>query len=128
MQTTLDCAHFIRTDTLKEASATRTSQPGCSRSFLRRSCVLDRYCRYTLVPYVVVVAALSGNLTKNWDPAKRNVIYVCVLLGVTALLLVTRVALVMWRHMTQSLYVKKGSFITMTSMSKITPEIERTPL
>ncbi|CAH1243961.1 Hypp7173 [Branchiostoma lanceolatum] len=98
--------------------------------FFLENFVLDRYCRYTLVPYCVVIAALSGNLTKNWDPAKRNVIYVCVLLGVTALLFVVRVALVMWRHMTQPLYVtkSKGSGITMTSMSKISPDVEKTPL
>ncbi|XP_019642107.1 PREDICTED: uncharacterized protein LOC109483516 [Branchiostoma belcheri] len=77
---------------------------------------LERFCRYTLVPYVVVVVALAGlvdkyiTFTGSLEP--RNAVFACVLLGVASLVLVARFSLVIWRHVTQPLYVN-----TMKTMS-----------
>ncbi|XP_078657496.1 uncharacterized protein LOC144903346 [Branchiostoma floridae x Branchiostoma belcheri] len=72
--------------------------------------VLERFCRYTLVPYVVVVVALAGLVDKyitfTGSLERRNAIFACVLLGVASLVLVARFSLVLWRHVTQPLYVK----------------------
>ncbi|XP_066299391.1 uncharacterized protein [Branchiostoma lanceolatum] len=74
--------------------------------FALENFVFERYCRYTLVPYIVVVLALAGIMDKNRsDFGKRNVIFTCVLLVVASLLLVVRFSLVIWRHVTQPLYV-----------------------
>ncbi|XP_078576134.1 uncharacterized protein LOC144861893 [Branchiostoma floridae x Branchiostoma japonicum] len=77
--------------------------------FFLENFVVERYCRYTLVPYVVVVVALSGLIDKyitfTGGLEKRNAILSCVLLGVSSLVLVLRFSLVIWRHVTQPLYV-----------------------
>ncbi|XP_035698690.1 uncharacterized protein LOC118431556 [Branchiostoma floridae] len=74
--------------------------------FVLENFVFERYCRYTLVQYVVVVVALSGILDRNQaDFGRRNIVLTCVLLVVASLLLVARLSLVIWRHVTQPLYV-----------------------
>ncbi|XP_078575442.1 uncharacterized protein LOC144861420 [Branchiostoma floridae x Branchiostoma japonicum] len=77
--------------------------------FVLENFVFERYCRYTLVPYVVVVVALSGLIDKyitfTGGLDKRNAIFACVMLGVSSLVLVVRFSLVIWRHVTQPLYV-----------------------
>ncbi|XP_066298749.1 uncharacterized protein [Branchiostoma lanceolatum] len=77
--------------------------------FVLENFVFDRYCRYTLVPYVVVVVALSGVVHRyirfNGNLEKRNAIITCVLLVMTSLALVFRFSLVIWRHVKQPLYV-----------------------
>ncbi|XP_078575306.1 uncharacterized protein LOC144861354 [Branchiostoma floridae x Branchiostoma japonicum] len=77
--------------------------------FFLENFVFERFCRYTLVPFVVVVVALSGVIDKyirfTGSLEKRNAIFACVLLGVSCLVLVVRFSLVIWRHVTQPLYV-----------------------
>ncbi|XP_035698689.1 uncharacterized protein LOC118431555 [Branchiostoma floridae] len=77
--------------------------------FVLENFVFERYCRYTLVPFVVVVVALSGLIDKyirfTGSLEKRNAIFACVMLGVSSLVLVVRFSLVLWRHVTQPLYV-----------------------
>ncbi|CAH1243970.1 Hypp7181 [Branchiostoma lanceolatum] len=77
--------------------------------FVLENLVFERFCRYTLVPYVVVVVALSGIIDKfirfNGGLEKRNAIFACVLLGVSSFLLVVRFVFVIWCHVKQPLYV-----------------------
>ncbi|XP_062377580.1 uncharacterized protein LOC134066305 isoform X2 [Sardina pilchardus] len=74
--------------------------------FILENSVLDKYVRYILTIYPVIIVALTGNITKNYDPAapSRNAIFIAVLLGLACLLFVLRVLLVVWRHFKQPLY------------------------
>ncbi|XP_066298659.1 uncharacterized protein [Branchiostoma lanceolatum] len=66
--------------------------------------VLDRYCRYNLIVWVVVIVALTGSLVKHWGPQKRNSIFTAILIGLTAFLYVIRLCLVVYRHLNKPLY------------------------
>ncbi|KAM4040833.1 uncharacterized protein ACNLHF_012101 isoform 1-T2 [Anomaloglossus baeobatrachus] len=83
--------------------------------FCLENFVLDKYVRYTLTVYPVVIVALSGALDKHFMEASptENNIYIAVLLAVACALFVLRLALVIWRHFKQPLYtrsLKKTSF------------------
>ncbi|XP_015249664.1 PREDICTED: uncharacterized protein LOC107097152 [Cyprinodon variegatus] len=74
--------------------------------FVVENFVLDKHMRYVFIPYVVVIWALSGNLTKNYDASSpsRNGIFIAVLLAVSCVLLAIRIVLVVWRNTKQPLY------------------------
>jgi len=61
---------------------------------------LDKYVRYTISPYIVLVVALTGSFTKNFDldTNRRNSIYIAGLLGVAGVLLLVKLVLVAYRH------------------------------
>ena len=65
--------------------------------FALENTVLDKFVRYTLTIYPVIIWALSASIDKNWDPAKRNSIISVVLLAVACTLFVVRVIIVVWR-------------------------------
>ena len=44
--------------------------------------LLDRYSRFTITPYLVLLVALVGSLVKNWDSGARNSIFTAILCGV----------------------------------------------
>ena len=67
--------------------------------FSLENTILDKFVRYTLTIYPVVIWALSASINKNWDPTKRNSIISVILLAVACTLLVVRIAIVVWRHM-----------------------------
>ena len=69
--------------------------------FSLENTILDKFVRYTLTIYPVVIWALSASINKNWDPAKRNSIISVILLAVACTLLVVRIAIVVWRQMKQ---------------------------
>ena len=69
--------------------------------FSLENTILDKFVRYTLTVYPVVIWALSASINKNWDPAKRNSIISVILLAVACTLLVVRVAIVVWRQVKQ---------------------------
>ncbi|XP_053568053.1 uncharacterized protein LOC128657679 [Bombina bombina] len=79
--------------------------------------VFDKYVRYTITVYPVVIVALSGALNKNYNvhAASYNDIYIAVLLAVACALFVARLGLVIWRHFRRPLYE--------SSMSKKTSQI-----
>ncbi|XP_066299090.1 uncharacterized protein [Branchiostoma lanceolatum] len=87
--------------------------------FVLENFVFDRYCRYTLVPYVVVVVALSAIIDKfirfTGSLEKTNAFFSCILISVSSLALVARFSLVIWRHVKQPLYV---SNVKTTSVRK----------
>ena len=65
--------------------------------FALENTILDKYTRYTLTVYPVVIWALSASISKNWDAAKRNSVISVVLLAVACTLLVVRIVIAVWR-------------------------------
>lgn len=65
--------------------------------FSLENTILDKYVRYTLSIYPVVIWALSASIDKNWDPAKRNSIISVILLAVACTLFAVRIVIVVWR-------------------------------
>lgn len=63
---------------------------------------LDRYSRYTFTPYIVLVVALSGSISKNWDPDARNSIFSAVLLAFCVVFLIIKVVISVYRHLKKS--------------------------
>ncbi|KAK7881836.1 hypothetical protein WMY93_030245 [Mugilogobius chulae] len=74
--------------------------------FILENFVLDKHVRYVLIVYPVIIWALGGNLDKNYDPESpnRNGIFIVVLLALACVIFVTRIGLVIWRHIKQPLY------------------------
>ena len=65
--------------------------------FFLENTILDKYVRYTLSIYPVVIWALSASINKNWNSAKRNSILSVILLALACALLFARVIIVVWR-------------------------------
>lgn len=59
---------------------------------------LDRYTRYTLTPYCVIVFALTGSIAKNYTDGARNSIFTAILLAIAIALLIVKCVLCAWRH------------------------------
>ncbi|XP_013413395.1 uncharacterized protein LOC106175794 [Lingula anatina] len=74
--------------------------------FILETFVLDRYVRYTFAPYPVIIMALIGSMSKNWDPTKRNSIFTAVLLGIAGVLTIVKVSVIIYRHIKRPLYQK----------------------
>ncbi|XP_062891300.1 uncharacterized protein LOC134338921 isoform X2 [Mobula hypostoma] len=68
--------------------------------------VFDKYVRYTLTIYPVIIVALSGSLDNHYNATSptRNNIYIAVLLAIACIAFVARVAMVTWRHFKCPLY------------------------
>lgn len=66
--------------------------------------LFDRYTRYTITPYIVVVIALIGSIAKNWEDGATNSVFTAVLLGVGAAGLVLKVVMSIYRHATREPY------------------------
>ncbi|KAK3772734.1 hypothetical protein RRG08_013427 [Elysia crispata] len=60
--------------------------------------LLDRWTRYTLTPYAVLIVAFSGSLAKNYSAGARNSVFTIVLLAASCLLAVVKVCLTIYRH------------------------------
>ncbi|XP_071769152.1 uncharacterized protein LOC139922519 [Centroberyx gerrardi] len=74
--------------------------------FILENFVLDRWVRNILTVYPVVIVALVGNITKHFHPAdpSPNSVFMIILLVVTCVLLLVRVAVVACRNRKQPLY------------------------
>ncbi|XP_030622998.1 uncharacterized protein LOC115806441 [Chanos chanos] len=74
--------------------------------FILENFVIEKHVRYILTIYPVIIVALSGNMTKNYDAASpsRNGIFIAVLLALACLLFAIRICLVVWRHKKRPLY------------------------
>ncbi|XP_070574375.1 uncharacterized protein [Ptychodera flava] len=66
--------------------------------FICENVVIEKYVRYTISPYIVVIVALCGSYTKNWNPEKTNSIMTVSMLGLAGLLFVVRIILLIWRQ------------------------------
>ncbi|KAM4770909.1 uncharacterized protein WCC33_002685 [Rhinophrynus dorsalis] len=73
----------------------------CLENFL-----FDKYVRYTITVYIVVILGLSGALDKNFDEVSpgQNGIFIAVLLAVACTALAVRLLLVIWKHFRYPLY------------------------
>ncbi|XP_064643822.1 uncharacterized protein LOC135497817 [Lineus longissimus] len=65
--------------------------------------VIDRYSRFTFTPYLVIIAALVGSISQNWNPTGRNSIFTAVLLGVACFATVVKLILMIYRQITRPL-------------------------
>ncbi|XP_028659620.2 uncharacterized protein LOC114653448 [Erpetoichthys calabaricus] len=76
--------------------------------FVVENFFLDKYVRYTLTIYPVVILALSGNIAKNFKPDSpgTNGIFCAVLLGIASTLFLLRILLVLWKHLKSAPGVK----------------------
>ncbi|XP_061151670.1 uncharacterized protein LOC133165796 [Syngnathus typhle] len=74
--------------------------------FILENWVLDRWVRYILTVYPVVIVALLGNVFKHFDPAdpSPNGIFMVTLLVLACILLVFRVCNVIWRNKRRPLF------------------------
>ncbi|KAM5164951.1 uncharacterized protein ACMZJ9_007351 [Mantella aurantiaca] len=79
--------------------------------FILENFVLEKYVRYTLTVYPVVIVALSGSLDKNFQESSPdgNNIFISVLLAVACALFTIRLALVIWRIIRQPIYTRTSS-------------------
>ena len=59
---------------------------------------LDRYTRYTFTPYLVLIWALFGVLSKNYEAGARNTTFTMVLIGVSGAAALVKLFLMIWRH------------------------------
>lgn len=65
--------------------------------FIVENTVLEKYLRYTVSQYPVLIVALSAIISKHWDSSKRNPIFSLVLLVLVLILFVARLGLVIYR-------------------------------
>lgn len=63
---------------------------------------LDRYTRYTITPFIVLVVAFSGSVAKNYVAGRRNSIFTVVLLSIAIAMLLVKVVLSVFRHFKRS--------------------------
>ncbi|XP_067687764.1 uncharacterized protein [Haliotis asinina] len=59
---------------------------------------LDKYTRYTVTPYLVLIVALSGSIAQNWQPGAVNSTFTVVLLVMSVIVFVVKLVLVYFRH------------------------------
>ncbi|OCT79695.1 uncharacterized protein LOC108716586 [Xenopus laevis] len=74
--------------------------------FCLENFVFDKYVRYTITVYPIVILGLSGALDKNFnksDPG-QNGIFIAVLLAVACAAFAVRLVLVIWKHFKYPLY------------------------
>jgi hypothetical protein len=60
--------------------------------------IFERYMRYLVTPYVVLLLSISGILSKNWDPQTANAVYTMVLFLLVIILTAAKLTLLVWRH------------------------------
>ncbi|XP_062843930.1 uncharacterized protein si:dkey-29d8.3 [Trichomycterus rosablanca] len=79
--------------------------------FVVENFVIEQHVRYILTIYPVIIYALTGSLSKHYDPAapSRNAVFTAVLLALACILLGIRLLLVIWRHQTRPLF-QDGKF------------------
>ncbi|KAF6716761.1 hypothetical protein FQA47_024033 [Oryzias melastigma] len=64
--------------------------------------------RYIVTIYPVVIYWLAGSLTNSRSPGDHVYIFAAVILGISSVMFVIRLALVTWRHCKQPLYKDNG--------------------
>lgn len=75
--------------------------------FILENTVLERFLRYTVTIYPVLIWALSASIAKNFDPAKRNSIFTVVLLSAACALFFARIMHMVWRAKTRKVQRNK---------------------
>ncbi|GFR97128.1 hypothetical protein ElyMa_006316900 [Elysia marginata] len=73
--------------------------------------LLDRWTRYTLTPYAVLIIAFTGSLAKNYSAGARNSVFTIALLAVSCLLAVVKLVLTFYRHSRYPPYKGSGVLV-----------------
>ncbi|XP_071103423.1 uncharacterized protein [Haliotis cracherodii] len=84
--------------------------------------VFDKYTRYTFTPYPVVIWAFVGIIARGYNLLDANTIFVLVLLALTVVAFLVKIALAIYRAMTQPLFPPPGSGPDETKGEEVTPE------
>ncbi|KAG8443920.1 hypothetical protein GDO86_009210 [Hymenochirus boettgeri] len=74
--------------------------------FCLENFVFDKYVRYTITVYIVIILGLSGALHRNFDKSNpgQNGIFIAVALAVACAAFVLRLILVIWKDVKHPLY------------------------
>ncbi|GAB1610504.1 uncharacterized protein LOC115221566 [Argonauta hians] len=85
--------------------------------FMLDCIILDKYVRYTFTPYVVLIVAFSGIMVQHFDLSlhPRNSILTCVLLVLSALMLLCKFVTVSWLHSHQPIIIKAPMYALPTT-------------
>ena len=59
---------------------------------------LDKWTRYLVTPYFVLAFVLAGIVYVDHDMTKRNSIFSVVVTGIAGVLLIVKMAVIIWRH------------------------------
>lgn len=67
----------------------------------------DNYTRYSLTPYITVVVALSGVVSKNYnlDTNRQNSVFALILLIFAVIFFVLKLFVTIWRHLKKDIVV-----------------------
>ena len=66
--------------------------------------VLEKYLRYLITPYLIILFSLVGIIEKNWDPSATNCIYTVTLALLVAVLFIIKVIMSFYRHRKRPLF------------------------
>lgn len=68
--------------------------------FCQENFFLDKYVRYNLTIYPVIIIALTGSMCKDFSVSSptTNGVFIVVLLALTCFIFAVRLALVIWKH------------------------------
>ena len=72
--------------------------------------VLERYLRYLITPYLVILITVCGILSKNWNIDNSTTIYTLVLTAFVSILFVSKVVLSIYRHWKRPLFSSKPKY------------------
>ncbi|XP_015712074.1 uncharacterized protein LOC107310703 isoform X2 [Coturnix japonica] len=73
--------------------------------FCQENFFLDKYVRYNLTIYPVIIIALTGSMCKDFSVSSptTNGVFIVVLLALTCFIFAVRLALVIWKHSNEPL-------------------------
>ena len=72
--------------------------------------VFEKLFRYLITPYVVVLVAIVGIISNNWDPTANNSIYTVTLLALSVFLTVIKCVLAAYKHWKHPIFGAKPSY------------------
>ncbi|XP_018550831.1 uncharacterized protein LOC108896276 isoform X2 [Lates calcarifer] len=76
--------------------------------FLLENFYFDKHVRYIVTIYPVVILWLTGTLSNSGSPESHIYIFAAVVLAISCIMFVARIALVTWKHYKQPLYKDSG--------------------
>ncbi|XP_055860853.1 uncharacterized protein LOC129921820 [Biomphalaria glabrata] len=67
--------------------------------------LLDRFTRYTITPYMVLIVALIGSLDNDYHEGERNSVFRVVLLALGSAFLLVKIVVTIYKHFRRERYV-----------------------
>lgn len=86
--------------------------------FMAEITILDRYVRYTLMVYPVVIWALTGIIANNYEDGEASSVLSVVAICIAGCLLMARLALVVVYHLKKPLYTSDHGTVTVKVFAK----------